>query len=86
MNIKRRARAAYLYLLPFFIVFLIFKLYPIIYTFILSFCNMDLLSGDLTFVKFANYKRVLTSPFFFRSIGNTLLIWIMSIVPQLTIA
>lgn len=86
MNIKRRARAAYLYLLPFFIVFLIFKLYPIIYTFILSFCNMDLLSGDLTFVKFANYKRVLTSPFFFRSIGNTLLIWIMSIIPQLTLA
>lgn len=83
---KRRARYAYLYLLPFFIVFLIFKLYPIIYTFVLSFCNMDVLSGDLTFVKLANYKRLLSSPYFFRSIGNTLLIWIMSIVPQLTLA
>ena len=83
---KRRARYAYLYLLPFFIVFLIFKLYPILYTFVLSFCDMDLLSGDLTFVKLANYKRLLTSPYFFRSIGNTLLIWIMSIIPQLTLA
>ena len=83
---KRRARYAYLYLLPFFIVFLIFKLYPIIYTFVLSFCDMDVLSGDLTFVKLANYKRLLSSPYFFRSIGNTLLIWIMSIVPQLTLA
>lgn len=69
-----------------FLVFLIFKLYPILYTFALSFCNMDLLSGDLTFVKLANYKRVLNSPFFYRSIGNTLLIWIMSIIPQLTLA
>lgn len=83
---KRRARYAYLYLLPFFIVFLIFKLYPIVYTFVLSFCDMDVLSGDLTFVKLANYKRLLSSPYFFRSIGNTLLIWIMSIVPQLTLA
>ena len=83
---KRRARYAYLYLLPFFIVFLIFKLYPIIYTFVLSFCEMDVLSDDLTFVKLANYKRLLSSPYFFRSIGNTLLIWIMSIVPQLTLA
>ena len=47
---------------------------------------MDVLSGDLTFVKLANYKRLLSSPYFFRSIGNTLLIWIMSIVPQLTLA
>ena len=86
MNTKKRGRTAYLYILPFFLVFLIFKLYPILYTFVLSFCNMDLLSGDLTFVKLANYKRVLNSPFFYRSIGNTLLIWIMSIIPQLTLA
>lgn len=83
---RRRARYAYLYLLPFFIVFFIFKLYPIIYTFVLSFCDMDVLSGDLTFVRLANYKRLLSSSYFFRSIGNTLLIWIMSIVPQLTLA
>lgn len=83
----KEAREDCLPLHPFvFLVFLIFKLYPILYTFILSFCNMDLLSGDLTFVKLANYKRVLNSPFFYRSIGNTLLIWIMSIIPQLTLA
>ena len=46
----KRSRYAYLYILPFFIVFLIFKLYPIIYTFVLSLCDMDLLSGDLTYV------------------------------------
>lgn len=83
---KERARCAYLYILPFFLVFLIFKLYPIIYTFVLSLCDMDLLSGKLSFVGLENYTRLLTSQYFFNSIGNTLLIWIMSIIPQLTLA
>lgn len=83
---KERARCAYAYILPFFLVFLIFKLYPIIYTFVLSLCDMDLLSGNLTFVGLENYVRLLSSQYFFNSIGNTLLIWIMSIIPQLTLA
>lgn len=83
---KKRAVCAYAFIIPFFIVFLIFKLYPIICTFALSFCNMDALSGDLTFVNLANYKRVLSSTYFRRSISNTLIIWVMSIVPQLTVA
>ena len=83
---KERARCAYAYILPFFLVFIIFKLYPIIYTFVLSLCDMDLLSGNLTFVGLENYVRLLSSQYFFNSIGNTLLIWIMSIIPQLTLA
>lgn len=83
---KERARCAYAYILPFFLVFLIFKLYPIIYTFVLSLCDMDLLSGKLTFVGLENYVRLLSSQYFFNSIGNTLLIWIMSIIPQLSLA
>lgn len=47
---------------------------------------MDLLSGKLTFVGMENYVRLIESGYFFRSIGNTLLIWIMSIIPQLSIA
>lgn len=33
-----------------------------------------------------NYIRMIQSGYFFQSIGNTLLIWIMSIIPQLSIA
>lgn len=86
MNNKRRSRTAYLFLTPFFIVFLVFSVFPIFYSLVLSFCDMDLLSGKFTFTGFANYQRLFTSKFFYESIGNTLLIWIMSIVPQLTIA
>lgn len=86
MNYKKRSRYAYMYLLPFFIVFLIFSLFPILYSLILSFCDMDVLSGKFTYVGMRNYKRLIESGFFFKTIGNTILIWLMSIIPQLTIA
>lgn len=86
MNYKKRSKYAYMYITPFFIVFLIFSLFPILYSLVLSFCNMDVLSGKFTFVGLENYKRMIESGYFFRSIGNTILIWIMSIIPQLTIA
>lgn len=86
MNSKKRSKYAYAYLAPFFIVYLIFSVFPILYSLILSFCNMDALSGNLTFIGIENYIRLFTSGYFFQSIGNTLLIWIMSIIPQLTIA
>lgn len=86
MNAKKRSKYAYFYIAPFFIVFVVFSLFPILYSFVLSFCNMDVLSGKLTFTGMDNYVRMIKSGYFFESIGNTLLIWIMSIIPQLTIA
>lgn len=86
MKSKKRSKYAYLYIAPFFIFFLIFNLFPILYSFALSFCDMDLLSGKLTFVGGDNYVRMIESGYFFQSIGNTILIWIMSIIPQLSVA
>lgn len=86
MKSKKRSKYAYLYIAPFFIVFLIFNFFPILYSFALSFCDMDLLSGKLTFVGGDNYVRMIESGYFFQSIGNTILIWIMSIIPQLSVA
>ena len=86
MNSKKRNKYAYFYITPFFIVFLLFSLFPILYSFVLSFCDMDVLSGRFTFVGMRNYQRLFESGYFFKSIGNTLLIWIMSIIPQLSIA
>ena len=47
---------------------------------------MDVLSGKFTFIGLENYQRMIESGYFFQTILNTLLIWIMSIIPQLTIA
>lgn len=86
MNTKSRARHAYMFIAPFFIVFLIFSLYPIIYSLQLSFYDLDPLSGAAKWVGISNYERLFKSPFFLRSFYNTFIIWIMSIIPQLTIA
>jgi ABC-type sugar transport system permease subunit len=86
MLIQKRMRYAYVMIAPFFIVFLIFKFYPMLYSVYLSFCDMNPLSGALTWIGGKNYERFFTSPYFIQSIGNTLLIWIVSIIPQLTIA
>lgn len=86
MNYKKRNKYAYLYLAPFFLVFIVFSLFPILYSLVLSFCDMDVLSGNLSFIGLENYERMISSGYFFQSIGNTLLIWIMAIIPQLTIA
>lgn len=86
MGLKKRSKYAYFFLIPFIIVFLVFSLYPILYSIYLSFCEMDALSGNTKFVGLANYERLFSSSYFYDSIGNTLIIWIISIVPQLTIA
>lgn len=86
MSLRKRAKYAYFFLLPFFTVFLIFSVYPIFYSFYISFSKMDPLSGHMTFIGWDNYARLFTSGFFYKSILNTLIIWIMSIIPQLTIA
>jgi len=86
MSLKKRAKYAYFFLLPFFAIFLVFSVYPIFYSLFISFSKMDPLSGNLSFVGLENYLRLFTSDFFYKSIFNTLIIWIMSIIPQLTIA
>lgn len=73
------------FIAPFFIVFFLFELYPIVYSFILSFAKWDGYASP-EFVGLANYGRLVSDPFFLQSVGNTFIIWIISIVPQLSIA
>ena len=86
MQTKHRAIYAYLFILPFFITFITFSVYPIFYSLYLSFTVTDPLSGSTKYVGFENYIRLVSSGFFFQSVLNTLIIWIISIIPQLTLA
>ena len=79
---KNYNNVAYLFVLPFIVVFLIFSVYPVIRTFYLSFMNYKGY-GDPVFVGLDNYQRAIGDKFFWRSIGNTLRIWIVNIVVQL---
>lgn len=75
----------YIFIAPFFIIFVIFGLYPIVYTFILSFQKWDGFIPAVT-VGWANFKRLMTDKIFYLTIWNTFRIWIINFIPQLTAA
>ncbi|MCM3540676.1 carbohydrate ABC transporter permease [Priestia endophytica] len=60
--------APYLFVAPFILSFLVFFLYPIIRTIIMSF--QSVLPGEVSFIGFENYQRLL-NPTFFKALLNT---------------
>ena len=75
----------YLVIAPFFVVFAVFGLYPIIYTFFLSFQKWDGLS-PITFLGLSNYRRLFTDRVFYLTVWNTLRIWVFNFLPQMACA
>lgn len=77
----------YLYISPFFILFGIVGLFPLLYTGYLSLHDWDRFyyqRGE--FVGLENYRFVLTDPVFLKSLVNTFSIFLMSSVPQVVLA
>lgn len=81
-------REAYgiLFIIPYFIAFLIFSLYPIIYSLIISFKKWDGMSPNAAFVGLHNYINLIHDHVFYQSIINTFVIWGVSIIPQIIFA
>lgn len=82
---RRRDNKGYLFILPYFIAFLTFQLYPMIYTLILSF-QTPLNMFENEFAGLANYERLFSTALFYQTIGNTWYIWLVNFVPQIVIA
>jgi len=76
----------YLYISPFFILFALVGLFPLIYTFVVSINDWDLLGGAGDWVGLDNYKAELASPLFWNSLFNTFSIFLLSAIPQLVVA
>lgn len=79
------SKYGYIFIAPFFITFLIFQIYPIIYSLAISFTSY---SGTVesSFIGFKNYSDLLTgrlSNRFLWSILNTLIIWLINFLPQI---
>lgn len=84
------AKYGYLFSIPFFVAFLVFNLYPTIYTIVLGFTDSKGL-GNITFHilkddPLKNFRAVLNAPTFKTAIGNTFTLWIMNFIPQITLA
>ncbi len=78
-------RIAYLFVLPFVIVFLTFSVYPVLRTLYLSFTTYKGF-GDPKWAALDNYIRVFKDKFFWKSLGNTVKIWGVNIILQLGLA
>ena len=78
--------SAFLYLIPAIVVFLIFIVYPLIRTIMLSFSGTNILGESSGFVGLRNFRRMFTNPDFAKILLNTLLFAIYCVVPTIVIS
>ncbi|WDF32851.1 sugar ABC transporter permease [Arthrobacter agilis] len=76
----------YLYISPFFLLFAITGLFPLLYTAWVSLHEWNLIGGQGAFTGFENFQFVLSQPFFWNAVGNTFSIFLLSSVPQVVLA
>lgn len=71
---KRNYYWPYIFLAPYFIMYFLFGLFPILFSLVISFTSWDGI-GEIKFVGFKNYIQLFTSdPYFLKSIYNTILL------------
>lgn len=76
----------YLYISPFFLLFIVVGLFPIAYTAVISFMDWDLVRNSGTFIGFDQYAYILGQPKFWVALRNTFSIFLLSSIPQLLLA
>ncbi|MCM3749809.1 sugar ABC transporter permease [Paenibacillus pasadenensis] len=78
-------RALYLFISPFFILFLTFSVFPIFFSMYLSVQKWDGL-GEMTFVGFKNFSYMFSDPNFWQALVNNVAIWLLANGPMLMVA
>lgn len=81
----KKYKAPYLFILPFFLLFLIFQLIPTIWTFYISLTNWKGI-GSPEFCGVDNYKKMLVDNMFWAALRNTALYWVVSLILILVLA
>ncbi|GIJ51421.1 ABC transporter permease [Virgisporangium aliadipatigenens] len=81
----RERLAPYGYIAPFFLLFAVFGLFPLLFTFYVALFDWNPI-GERTFVGLDNFTRLVDDPRFWNAVRNTFSIWVLSTVPQLLLA
>ena len=76
----------YVFISPFFLLFLLVGMFPLAYTAWVSVHQWGLLTGQGDFSGLDNYRRVLEDRYFWNALRNTFSIFLLSSVPQVLIA
>ncbi len=85
------AKYGYIFSIPFVLAYLIFSLYPTLYTAIIGFTDLrGVGKTSWHFLKisnfFDNYKTILTLPTFHTALKNTVKLWVCNFIPQMILA
>lgn len=78
----RRALPAYLFILPGMALFLTWTLYPLVYAFVMSFAEWNLIKPS-RFVGLGNYRRALDDPIFWMALRNTVVYTVITVPGQM---
>ena len=84
--VSKRGRYGLLFILPFMLALVLFRLWPFVRTVSSSLRNTNMIRYTDDFVGLDNYRRLLNDKTFYRSLWVTVKIWAMNIVPRLGIA
>jgi cellobiose transport system permease protein len=76
----------YLYIAPFFVLFGVVGLFPLLFTAYVSLFERDLLDDHGTFIGLENYTELLADKQFWTTLENTVSIFVLSSGPQIVIA
>lgn len=82
------AKWGYIFLIPFFVVYIIFSFIPLVSTFYYSFFEnyrSGLIQIGPNFVGLENYKVILSGDLL-KYISNTLIMWVMGFIPQIVLS
>ncbi|MBU6348456.1 MAG: sugar ABC transporter permease, partial [Actinomycetales bacterium] len=83
----RETAWGYLFTSPFFVVFFIFGVIPIIYSVYLSLTSLENpLDENAVFVGLKNFDNLWHDPDFWKATRNTFSIWFLSTIPQMALA
>lgn len=81
----RRNGRAYLFIAPFFIVYLCFHLYPQLFSLYLSVTDFKIRGGTV-FVGLRQFQRAFADPMFWKALSNTAIFWITTLPVQMLAA
>jgi len=83
------SKYGYLFSIPFILAFLVFSLYPTLFTVIIGFTDFKgVATTSFKFLEepFANFVSIINNATFQNSLVNTIIIWTINFIPQLGLA
>lgn len=85
-----QSRYGYLFILPFFLVYMVFQAYPLVNTIYLAFQKYMITGANKvigpTFNGIANFQAVLTKGNTIQVFENTIIMWLINFIPQILLA